>query len=181
MYGVLGAITATIGYIFPLSKFQNLLSIILGLGLIIMAVMGMTRIKIRFLSRVVMRFSGILKSKFSKYISYKKPGAMLLLGVLNGLLPCGLTFLSLSFCIVLTTPIQGFAYMFVFGLGTLPVMLGIVSIMDIVKNKMKWNVGRVTTTLMIFAGVLLIVRIFLVHLTEGHSHELDLVDIVICR
>jgi uncharacterized protein len=181
MYGVLGAITAAIGYILPLSKFQNLLSVILGLGLIIMAVVGMTGIRIPLLSNVLIRFSGFLKTTFSKYISYKSSGAILLLGALNGLLPCGLTFLALSFCIALTTPVQGFVCMFVFGLGTLPVMLGIVSIMDIVKNKMKWNIHRVTTALMMLSGILLILRIFFIHLPDGHAHDLDLVDIVICR
>ena len=181
MYGVLGAFTATIGYIFPLENVQNLLSVSLGSVLILMGAVGMTGIKIPVLSNMFIRFSGILKTTFSKYIRDKSWGAILLLGGLNGLLPCGLTFLALSFCMTLSTPVEGFAYMFIFGVGTLPVMLGLVSILDILKNKMHWNIHRVTTGLLIVAGIFLIARIFLIHLPDGHSHEFDFVDIVICR
>lgn len=181
VYGILGVITASIGYILPLSKFQNLLSVVFGFVLIVMAIIGITGIRIPFVSSALIKFSGMLKTAFSKYLGNKSLGATLFLGALNGLLPCGLTFLALSFCITLTTPLEGFAYMLVFGLGTLPVMLGLVSVMDIIKNKMNWNISKVTLGLMMLSGALLIARVFLVHIPDGHAHELDLVDIVICR
>jgi sulfite exporter TauE/SafE len=180
-YGILGTIAATIGYVLPLSKYQNLLSIILGSSLIIMALIGITGTRIPVITNALIRFTGILKSYFSKYISHKGPGAMLLLGSLNGLLPCGLTFLALSLCITLTNPLEGFIYMFVFGVGTLPVMLGLVSILDIIKNRMNWNISKVTVGLMMLSGILLIARVFIMLLPDGNTHELDLVDIVICR
>ena len=181
MYGVLGSITGAIGYISPFSKYQNLLSIILGSALIIMAIIGITGTRVPIITNLLVRLTGILKASFSKYIGHKRTGTLLLLGALNGLLPCGLTFLALSFCITLTVPLEGFIYMFVFGAGTLPVMLGLVSIADIVRNKMHWQINKVTTGLMILSGILLIARVFLVHLPDGHAHEINLVDIVICR
>lgn len=181
MYGVLGAITGAIGYFSPFSKYQNILSIILGSVLIIMAIIGITGTRVPIITNLLVRLTGILKASFSKYIGHKRTGTLLLLGALNGLLPCGLTFLALSFCITLTVPLEGFIYMFVFGAGTLPVMLGLVSIADIVRNKMHWQINKVTTGLMILSGILLIARVFLVHLPDGHAHEMNLVDIVICR
>lgn len=180
-YGILGTLTATIGYMLPLSEVQDLLSITLGAGLVIIAGMGITGIRVPLLTHGQIRFTGIVKAAFSKYISRKSPGALLVLGAVNGLLPCGLTFLALSFCITLTKPLEGFAYMVAFGIGTLPVMLGLVSVLDLAKNKMNWNVGKVTTGLMIFSGVILIARVFLLHQPEGHAQHLDLVDRVICR
>lgn len=47
-------------------------------------------------------------------------------GILNGFLPCGLVYVALSGTVVLTNPMHGFVYMIVFGLGTLPMMIGIV-------------------------------------------------------
>jgi uncharacterized protein len=180
-YGILGAITATIGYILPFSKYQNLLSITMGASLIVMAVMGITGARIPIITNAMVKLTAILKTKFSKHIRNKRRGTLLFLGALNGLLPCGLTFLALSLCITLTVPAEGFLYMLVFGVGTLPVMLGLVSIVDIVKNKMQWNINKITTGLMILSGILLIARVFLVHLPEGHTQEMNVVDIVICR
>jgi uncharacterized protein len=181
MYGVLGGTTAAIGHLLPFSKYQNLLSITLGIGLIIIAIIGVTGMRIPLVTPLFIRLTGILKAAFSKYLRQKRAGTLLVLGALNGLLPCGLTFLALSFCITLTVPLEGFIYMLSFGVGTLPVMLGLVSIADIVKNKMHWNINKVTTAVMILSGILLIVRVFLVHIPDGNAHEMNLVDIVICR
>ena len=181
MYGVMGALVATIGYALPISKFQNLLSIVMGLTLMAMACVGITGVRIPFLTQILTKFTSILKRTFSKFIYHKNPVALFLLGSLNGLLPCGLTFLALSFCITLTTPFEGFAYMFVFGIGTLPVMLGVVSLIDLIKNRTKWSLKTLTTGLMLLSGVLLIVRVFLIHMPSMPGHEQDLVDIVICR
>jgi sulfite exporter TauE/SafE len=181
MYGLLGAIVASMGYMLPISRFQNLLSVSLGLTLIIMAGVGITGIQIPFVTNALIKFTGLLKSKFAQFLHRKNPGSLVLLGSLNGLLPCGLTFLALSFCITLTTPMEGFAYMFLFGIGTLPVMLGFVSIVDLIRNKMNWNMKHLTTGLMLLSGILLVARVFLMHAPVGHSHEQDFVDIVICR
>lgn len=179
-YGVLGAIVATLGYTLPLAKYQNVLSIMMGSALIIMSIIGITGARIPFLTRALVKFTGSLKAAFSKHLGKKRIGTMLLLGAINGLLPCGLTFLALAFCITLTNPQEGFAYMFVFGLGTLPVMLGLVSLADVAKNRMNWSISKVTTGLMMVSGVLLIARVFFVHLPD-HKHGMDLIDIVICR
>src|SRR5688500_2403964 len=100
-YGLLGAIVATIGYIFPFVKFQNVLSLTLGISLIIMAALGITGVRIPFFANAVMKFTLTLKKIFARFIQRKTRGALILLGALNGLLPCGLTFLALSFCLTL--------------------------------------------------------------------------------
>lgn len=180
-YGLLGATVATIGYIIPISAFQNVLSFILGITLIVLAVIGITGVRIPLVTNALAKFTVLLKNGFGKFIHRKNYAALLMLGALNGFLPCGLTFLALSFCITLSAPAQGFTYMFLFGVGTLPVMLGLVSIVGLIKNKLQWNVKHLTAGLMILSGVLLIVRVFLLHGHAVHDHATDLVDIVICR
>lgn len=181
MYGTMGAIVATVGYALPMSKFQNLLSVTLGVTLIMMGIIGITGIQIPFFTKGAVKFTAMLKKIFSRFIQQKTPASLLLLGALNGLLPCGLTFLALTVCLALATPLEGFAYMFTFGVGTLPVMLGLVSVFGFVTNRLHWNVKRVTTGLMILSGVLLIARVFLIHLHEAHYHHSNVIDMVICR
>src|SRR5688572_10766032 len=158
MYGLLGAMAAVAGHILPLSKFQNILSIVLGLSLIVMAVVGITGIKIPFMTAALSEVTAVLKKAFAKIIYQKNPGSLLFVGGLNRLLLCGLTFLGLFFCVTVSSVVEGFAYMFSFGIGTLPVMLGFVSVIDFIKNKMRWNIKNLTTGLMIASGILLIAR-----------------------
>lgn len=47
------------------------------------------------------------------------------MGVLNGLLPCGFTYLALVGTLATNTPLAGASYMLLFGLGTLPALLGV--------------------------------------------------------
>jgi len=180
-YGLLGVIIASIGYILPFTKFQNILSIALGVSLIMMAAIGITGLNIPVITPIMIRFTGVLKTFFSKFIHNKSPWALLFLGSLNGLLPCGLTLLALSFCLTANSPLEGFVYMFTFGIGTLPVMLGLVSIFNIITLKLKWNIKSVTTGLMVLSGMLLIARVFILHIPEGHPEHSSFIDIVICR
>jgi len=180
-YAALGAAAAAIGYVIPLSRFQNMLSLTLGSTLILMGAAGVTGVRIPLITNLLTRFTASLKRLFAKFIYRKNYGAMLLLGSLNGLLPCGLTFIALSACITLPTPAEGFLFMILFGAGTLPVMLGLVSIVDVVKNKMHWNIKQLTTGLMVLSGLLLIARVVFLHLPATPHHALDSVDIVICR
>jgi uncharacterized protein len=179
-YGILGLIVSSIGVALPIENFQNVLSIALGLMMIILAALGMTGIRIPFLTAGITTLTATLKTTFAKFLQRKNIFSMVLLGAINGLLPCGLTFLALSFCVTLASPLAGFFYMFAFGIGTLPVMLGLISIIGLITVRMKWNIKTVTSGLMAFSGVLLIARVFLMHIPEAHSHA-SVVEIVICR
>jgi sulfite exporter TauE/SafE len=44
------------------------------------------------------------------------------IGILNGLLPCGLVYLSIIGAVTTGSSIDGAAYMIVFGMGTIPAM-----------------------------------------------------------
>ena len=46
------------------------------------------------------------------------------MGVINGLLPCGLVYIALTGALVYDTPQKSLIYMVIFGLGTCPVMIG---------------------------------------------------------
>jgi hypothetical protein len=61
----------------------------------------------------------LLKSSFTK----KRQTEMLLLGMMMGLLPCGLSFGAFSRVLPSGSPIHGAAMVFIFALGTLPGLL----------------------------------------------------------
>lgn len=162
-YGILGAIVSTIGVALPLEKFQTGLSVGMGVVLIAVAFLGIGKVKSKVINGLVSRFTNQLKSRFSTQIQKKTTLSTFLLGVLNGLLPCGLSFMALTACLIAPTMQYGFYFMLVFGAGTLPVMLGFMSIVQQLVNRFQLNYARVNTIMLIIAGSLLIARAYWPH------------------
>ena len=93
------------------------------------------------------------------------------MGALNGMLPCGLTYLALTYCLVLPTPSDGVLFMLIFGTGTLGVMLGFPSLVSFLASRFRFNFSRMATVLLLLAGVTLIGRAFVEHSpTAGQGH-----------
>ena len=179
-YGLMGAVVATIGFALPLNQYQGVMSILLGTTLLFMGLSGQ-KVNIPGLTVAIQKFTSFIKRKFGHYIQQKNKTSMIILGSLNGLLPCGLTFVALTYCLTLHGPLDGFNFMLLFGAGTLPVMLGLTSLIHLLLKKSKLKLQRVTTTMLIVSGCLLIARVFLIHLPHASSLGEGLKDIVLCR
>jgi uncharacterized protein len=180
-YGLMGAVVASVGLGLPLTRYQNLLSILLGIALLVIGAAGISSMKIFGVTKALGRLTVFLKKLFSKYLQRKSYTSTFFLGSLNGVLPCGLSFLALTYCLTLAGPFDGFLFMIAFGLGTLPVMLGFTGIFSWLIGSLKWRVKPLTTGLLILSGVILIARVFLVHLPPATSLREGVVDIVLCR
>ena len=178
-YTCMGAVVASAGLIFPLHKFQNIISILLGIVLLLVGVGCLKNIKIPGLTSLALKATTLLKSKFSQYLKHKQISGIFVLGVLNGMLPCGLTLLALTWCLTLRGPIDGFNFMLLFGVGTLPAMLGFTQILPVLVKKINWSIRSFTTYMLIISGCLLIARVFLVHLP--HTPSGGIVEIIMCK
>jgi sulfite exporter TauE/SafE len=179
-YSILGGIVASLGFVLPFFKFQNLVSILLGIALLLIGI-GVLKIHIPILSILIGKFTYLLKNLFTKFLQRKNYGSMLLLGALNGLLPCGLVYIALTYCITLQSPLDGFKFMMLFGAGTLPVMLGLTSLIPGFAKRLNLNLQLITSGMLILSGILLIVRVFMVHLPHQGSFQEGVIDIVLCR
>jgi uncharacterized protein len=180
-YGIFGSIVASIGAGLPLMRYQNLLSIVLGIALLVIGCAGISLLKIPFFTSAMGGMSLFVKKLFSKYLRTKSYASTFLLGSLNGFLPCGLSFLALTYTITLSGPVEGFVFMAMFGVGTLPVMLGFTSVLHWVVHKFHVSTQRLTTIMLVVSGALLIARVFIVHLPQSGSFADSVVDIVVCR
>jgi sulfite exporter TauE/SafE len=180
-YAILGSIIASVGLAFPLIRYQNILSILLGISMLVIGVSGVSTIKLPFLTTALAKASSFLKQQFAKFLSCKNYGSTFLLGSLNGVLPCGLSFLALTYCLTLAGPTDGFAFMVWFGVGTLPVMLGFTSVFYWMLNRFSFSLGKVTTGMLILSGILLIGRVFFIHLPHAKTLQEGVTDIVLCR
>lgn len=157
-YGILGALVGAFGAIAGLTPYQSALSAGLGVLLVLLGISGVGTIHIPLLTPALQSMSTLLKSLFGRLVKSRRGVGLLLMGGINGLLPCGLTYLALTFCITLPNAGQGFLYMVLFGMGTLPAMLGVPSLLAMVSTRLQRSFRRTTAMIMILLGSLLLIR-----------------------
>ncbi len=120
-YCLLGVVAGLVGKSIFLAGLQRGLSIALGVAMLL----GFFISKRISVSAPVVRLVAGLKSAMSAQLQRRSFRSLVLLGMLNGLLPCGLVYVALAGAISRGTLAGGTVYMAGFGLGTLPTMLGV--------------------------------------------------------
>jgi hypothetical protein len=120
-YCLLGVVAGLVGKSIFLAGFQRWLSIALGAAVLL----GFLLSKRIAVSAPVVRLVGRLKSAMSAQLRHRGFRSLTLLGMLNGLLPCGLVYVALAGAVSQGGLFDGITYMALFGLGTTPMMLGI--------------------------------------------------------
>ncbi|WP_400191589.1 sulfite exporter TauE/SafE family protein [Hymenobacter sp. B81] len=157
-YAGLGALAGLLGQSLRLAGWQQGLSIASGLLiLLLVAVPG------RYSGRVAARLGldrGLARVKQALAYFFQQPTyrALYLTGVLNGLLPCGLVYLALAGAISAPGAAGGAAYMALFGLGTLPLMLALSLTGQLVPLLWRGRLRRAVPVVASVMAVLFIVR-----------------------
>lgn len=120
-YCLLGVIFGLVGRTLVLAGIQRWVSIALGLVLLL----GVASSRLAILRGPVTLLVTGLKARMGKLLIQRSFSSLLLLGLLNGLLPCGLVYVAAAGALATGGLGSGIQYMAGFGLGTLPMMLGI--------------------------------------------------------
>ncbi len=162
-YAIQGGLISTLGSLFSFPNFQNTFSIILGILLIFLGIVGVTNFKLPIVGHAMQQFTSWIKTLFSNFLTKRTNLSLASMGFLNGLLPCGLTYLALSYCIILPNFNGGFLFMFFFGMGTLPVMLGFTYVAQFLVKRLAVNFQKLTIIALISIGMVLIARGFIQH------------------
>lgn len=153
-YSMLGGFLGLAGMGLLLAGYQQWLSV--GMGILLLA--GL--IYLRFRSRLPQfqtRWTTTLKSAFGKWFGRKDPAALWMIGLLNGLLPCGMVYIALAGATVSGTFQEGALFMAAFGLGTLPAMLSVSLFSGISLQTRKW-LNKISPAMTFMVAVLLILR-----------------------
>ena len=124
-YATLGAGVGLLGQGLRLAGVQQGLSIASGVLILLLVA-----VPARYTSRLAdaLGFSRPLawvKATLSRLFQQSSGPALFATGLLNGLLPCGLVYLALAGALSAPGVAGAAAYMALFGLGTLPLMLGL--------------------------------------------------------
>jgi sulfite exporter TauE/SafE len=116
-YTCLGLLLGYLGKLFWLSGLQQTVSIISGALIIALGIIRLSKRKIKAGSSVSFPW-------FYKLMNFavKHKAGHLILGMLNGILPCGFVYVALFGALNTTTPANAAQFMFWFGMGTFPLM-----------------------------------------------------------
>ncbi len=125
-YTILGALFGALGGVVLFSNNANgILLIVAGLAMVLagLSLMG----KIKFLTLIEHSFSSssLYKNSFKKVLHSKSNVSFFLLGMLNGLLPCGFVYFFAITAASTADPLYGAFVMFIFGLSTIPAMFSV--------------------------------------------------------
>jgi sulfite exporter TauE/SafE len=121
-YAAIGIIFGALGHSLALAGWQRGLSILAGVTILA----GLFLSSAAVLKTPVVRLVTRLKSTFGHLLLRRSLASQFGLGAINGLLPCGLVYVAAAGAAATGNPLGGAGYMVVFGLGTLPMLLGIV-------------------------------------------------------
>lgn len=159
-YVFLGLLLGLISKSLPLYEIQKVVSIVTGVAIILVYfVPKLTgrEIEIPFLSRFVVKNMGGLMQKTKGKASAIKYFGM---GVLNGLLPCGLVYVALIASFAQLNTVNSMLYMFLFGLGTFPAMFFVVMLGGWAKKMISKfpKLNYLTALFVLLIGIMFILR-----------------------
>lgn len=154
-YSSLGIIFGLIGNSFILFGFQQGLSITLGIIILIIIIIPKSGIsKFKMFDGFLKNVRGIIIQLFQK----KSYSSLFLIGLLNGLLPCGLVYIAIAGAIATADPLNSALFMGAFGLGTLPLMWAIAFFGSELKFNYRLKIKRAYPYFMAVMACLLILR-----------------------
>ncbi|NND14982.1 MAG: sulfite exporter TauE/SafE family protein [Eudoraea sp.] len=157
-YGMLGLFFGLLGSGLQLFGWQQKLSIGIGSLMIIAVIWMYLPIKKWSLSPFVYKLVGRIKNGMGGLLTRKSSPALFVLGLLNGLLPCGLVYVSLMGAVATGDPLKGSLFMMIFGLGTVPLMTVAVYSAGFLKGKFRIAFQKLIPAMILLFGLLLILR-----------------------
>lgn len=153
VYSTLGLLSGLLGWGIYLAGYQQILSVVLGLALIVGFLFSMAGSRFSFVSHP----AGFFRKSFGSLWKKRSPIALLFSGMLNGLLPCGMVYIALAAAVSAGSAARGALFMATFGLGTLPALF-LVYILASGFPQIRIRFQRVTPIVGIVVGCLLVIR-----------------------
>ncbi len=153
-YCIIGAVFGLVGQSLALAGFQKWVSLVAGVAILVGLIVS-TRVGLGLpITKSVMW----LKSSVGKLLQQRTFGSLFLLGTLNGLLPCGLVYVAAAAAAATGSLQMGVFSMLAFGVGTLPVMLGLGLAGRRLQGLFSFRLQNLVPISLAVLGVLLVLR-----------------------
>ena len=112
-------------------------------------------------SKITTLFDGLLtgfKKVFGRFFGFRTYSSIWIIGILNGFLPCGLVYVALAGALLSTTPWNGAFYMVMFGIGTIPALLGLSLMGNFFSMAFRRRMQGIVPFLVLLIGILFVLR-----------------------
>ena len=157
-YSLLGLLFGIIGRSFSLFGFQQWLSMIIGSLILLFILMGKRfstmQPAVPWISNYFKKLRNVLGNLYLK----RNFASLFLIGLLNGLLPCGLVYMAVAGAVSTGNIAGSVLFMASFGLGTLPVMWAVAFFGNYLAAGIRIKIRKAYPYIMALVACLLILR-----------------------
>jgi uncharacterized protein len=156
-YACFGLLFGSIGKSVAFFGYQQWLSILVGVAIFIVLFLpkkysGFTQ------SNAVTKWLYTIRSWLQKLLTKKSYNSLFLIGLLNGLLPCGLVYMAAAAAIASANLANSILFMIFFGLGTLPAMWSVAFFGNYVSINFRQKIKKIYPFIMATMACLFILR-----------------------
>lgn len=157
-YSFIGLLLGMLGRGLRIAGLQENLSLYIG-GAILIYILIPTSIKRK--AETMPMISGALlklKKRLGLLLRPKSAFGLVSLGMINGLLPCGLVYMGLAGSVALSTALDGALFMAFFGLGTIPAMTAIFMSGELVTLDIRKKINKMIPIAIASIAILMMLR-----------------------
>lgn len=156
-YSALGFLLGLVGGGFFAAGMQQIFSIVLGSVMLLIAILHLVYKK-QYQPRWWLRFNYRVQQWVAFFLKRRSSSGFFLMGMANGLLPCGMVYMAIATALVMGSAGTGALVMAGFGLATVPNMLLLALIGTSISIPIRSAIKRTTPYIMIAIACLLILR-----------------------
>lgn len=157
-YSFFGLLFGLLGKGLFIAGLQQQLSIVIGALMIVVFFIPFNKLLNLNVASPITKLVGKLKMNLGTYLGKKTNSSVLMIGILNGFLPCGLVYIAVMGSVALASTYLGAFYMFLFGLGTIPLMTATVYLGNFINIAVRNKIQKMIPIFVVIIGVLFILR-----------------------
>jgi sulfite exporter TauE/SafE len=154
-YAFLGLLIGFVGKQFWIAGLQQGISILSGALIIVLSLPRVLSL-FKYHLEAPKFITSTINHLLSKSIAQQN--GHFYIGLLNGLLPCGFVYLGLATAVNTSSALQSALFMFVFGMGTLPLMFASMVGFNFAKPAFRNQMNRILPILTILLGIWFVCR-----------------------
>lgn len=157
VYGILGFLLGFVSKQFSFFGWQQKISI--GVGILFLLYLVSTLLPGKFKRAVPnLPWQKSVFRALGQLYQDRKTGSVFLIGLLNGLLPCGMVYMASAGAFAAGHQWESALFMIAFGLGTVPAMMSVSLLGNIIGISLRNKIRRLSPYLVGLMGILLILR-----------------------
>jgi sulfite exporter TauE/SafE len=176
-YGLLGLLIGSIGSSIAWIGYFRYLSVFAGL--LMLGYVFWPAFLDRYFNAPVFWQKAVhaVRTQMGEMLRSRKMHGWLMLGVLNGLLPCGMVYLALISSVATGSWAGSGIYMLLFGIGTWPMMMAVGFFKQWLTPSLRSGMRRITPVVLAAAGIWLVARGIMIQYPTGQPTD----QITVCH